>query len=78
MIRIISVNYSHGVSEKVAVIVSEKNDDHLHNTLMRLVQAVDQWASIEYLETFKVAAVQLDGHDIKAIWNVDEMLSNQK
>lgn len=78
MIRIISVNYSHGVAEKVAVIVSEKNDDRVHNTLMRLVQAVDQWASIEYLETFKVPAVQLDGHDIKAIWNVDELLANQK
>lgn len=76
MIRIVRVNYSNGVAEKVAVIVSEKNDDKLHNTLMRVVQAVDQWGSIEYLETFKVPAVQLDGHDIKAIWNVDELIKN--
>lgn len=76
MIRIVRVNYSNGVAEKVAVIVSEKNDDKLHNTLMRVVHAVDQWGSIEYLETFKVPAVQLDGHDIKAIWNVDELIKN--
>lgn len=76
MIRIVRVNYSNGVAEKVAVIVSEKNDDKLHNTLMRVVKAVDQWGSIEYLETFKVPAVHLDGHDIKAIWNVDELIKN--
>lgn len=76
MIRIINVNYSNGKTDKVAVIVSEKNDDQLHNTLMRVVQAVDQWASVEYLETFKVPAVQLDGHSIAAIWNVDELIKN--
>lgn len=76
MIRIIKVNYSNGTSEKVAVIVSEKNDARLHNTLMRVVQAVDQWGSVEYLETFKVPAVQLDGHSIGAIWNVDELIKN--
>lgn len=76
MIRIISVNYSNGTKENVAVIVSEKNDDHLHNTLMRVVQAVDQWASIEYLETFKVPAVQLDGYTIAAIWDANELIKN--
>ncbi|AZU97945.1 hypothetical protein SEPL_417 [Salmonella phage SE_PL] len=76
MIRIVRINYSTGEADKVAVIVSEKNDDHLHNTLMRFVSAVDRWASIEYLETFKVPAVQLNGHDIKAIWNADEMIAN--
>lgn len=77
MIRIIRINYSTGEAEKVAVIVSEKNDVHLHNTLMVLLFiAGDRWASIEYLETFKVPAVQLNGHDIKAIWNADEMIAN--
>lgn len=78
MIRIIQVNYSHGVAEKVAVIVSAKNDDHTHKTLMRLLQKIDQWASVEYLEQFVVPAVTLTEHDIKAIWNIDELIEKQK
>lgn len=78
MIRIIKVNYSVGQPEKVAVIVSDKNDDHTHKTLMRLLQPIDQWASVEYLEKYVVPAVTLTGHDITAIWNIDELIENQK
>ena len=78
MIRIIKVNYSVGQPEKVAVIVSETNNKSIHEALNKVVGVIDKYASIEYLEQYAVPAVQLDGHEIKAIWHLDDMIDNMK